>query len=560
MSTASPSSSTSSAASSAARDVAVDPRAGDSGSRAPGAGGAWAPLRERLFRSLWLANLASQIGTWVHEIGAAWLMASLSPSPLWISLVQAAGSFPLFLLSLPAGALADLFDRRVLLLWAQAWMLLAAAVLAATTFTGATGPLLLLLGTFALGVGTAIAAPAWASLTPELVSRARLPAAIALQSLAVNLARSVGPALGGFLVAAWSPAAAFALNALSFVGVLLVLARWKRPRPAETLPRESFAGAVRAGMRYALHAPPLRIVLLRAAAFIVPASALWALLPSLARFELGIDAASYGVLLGAFGIGAVLGALLLPRWRKKLSGHRLVQIAGLVYGAALCGLAELRAFFPLALAMGAAGGAWLSTLSTLNVAAQTCVHDWVRARALSLYGLVFFGALALGSSGWGALAEFLGLAGSLRCAAALAFLGVALSLRVKLAPVPPSTLAPSRHWPMPSLDFEPHAQDGPVEITLEYRVSQEHRETFLALLDERRSLRLREGAFSWRMLRDLEDDELFVERFEVPSWAEHLRQHARTTADDRELQERIEALLAGQKPRVRHRLSVRRRT
>jgi MFS family permease len=541
-------------------NLAGDPRTEASGSRAPGTGGAWAPLRERLFRSLWIANLASQVGTWVHEIGAAWLMASLSPSPLWIALVQAAGSFPLFLLSLPAGALADLFDRRVMLLWAQAWMLLAAAVLAATTFVGVTGPLLLLLGTFALGLGTAIAAPAWASLTPELVSRARLPAAIALQSLAVNLARSVGPALGGFLVAAWSPAAAFGLNALSFLGVLWVLARWKRPRPAETMPRESFGGALRAGLRYALHAPPLRIVLVRAGAFIVPASALWALLPSLARYELAIDAATYGVLLGAFGIGAVLGALLLPRWRKRMSAHRLVQIAGLVYAAALFGLSELRSFFPLALAMGAAGGAWLSTLSTLNVAAQTSVHDWVRARALSLYGLVFFGALALGSSGWGALAELLGLAGSFRVAALLALLGVALSLRAKLAPVPPSTLAPSRHWPMPTLDFEPHAHDGPVEITLEYRVPLDRQETFLALLDERRSLRLREGAFSWRMLRDLEDDELFVERFEVPSWAEHLRQHARTTLDDRELQERIEALLEGQKPRVRHRLSVRRRT
>ncbi|MBL8901321.1 MAG: MFS transporter, partial [Planctomycetes bacterium] len=470
---------------------AGDPRATASGSRAPGAGGAWAPLRERLFRSLWIANLASQVGTWVHEIGAAWLMASLSPSPLWIALVQAAGSFPLFLLALPAGALADLFDRRVMLLWAQAWMLLGAAVLAATTFAGVTGPLLLLLGTFALGLGTAIAAPAWASLTPELVSRARLPAAIALQSLAVNLARSVGPALGGFLVAAWSPGAAFALNALSFLGVLWVLARWKRPRPAETMPRESFGGALRAGLRYALHAPPLRIVLVRAGAFIVPASALWALLPSLARYELAIDAATYGVLLGAFGIGAVLGALLLPRWRKRFSAHRLVQLAGLVYAASLVGLAELRSFLPLALAMGAAGGAWLSTLSTLNVAAQTSVHDWVRARALSLYGLVFFGALALGSSGWGALAELLGLAWSFRVAAFLALLGVALSLRAKLAPVPPSTLAPSRHWPMPTLDFEPHAHDGPVEITLEYRVPLDRQETFLALLDERRSLRLR---------------------------------------------------------------------
>src|SRR6266566_89928 len=358
---------------------------------------AWAPLQEPLFRALWIAALISNVGTWMEDVGESWLMMSLSHSPLLVALLQTSDAIPIILLSLPSGALADVMDRRRLLLLTQSWMLLAVTMLGVLTLLGAMTPWLLLALTFAIGVGTALNMPAWQAITPEIVSREQLPAALALGSLAVNLARAAGPAMAGILVAAIGPGVVFLLNAASFAGVIFVLYRWRRTPRKSALPPEAVLGAIRAGVRYVRHAPALRAILFHAAAFMFCASALWALLPLVARREMGLGSAGYGVLLGGLGIGAVSGAVLLPRVRHRLSTDALVAAAVLVFAAATFTLAWARAFALVFCAMLAAGIAWMSVLSSFNVAVQTVTPGWVRARALAVYLLVFMSGMAGGS-------------------------------------------------------------------------------------------------------------------------------------------------------------------
>jgi MFS family permease len=331
----------------------------------------WRPLQRSLFRSLWIAAVASNMATWMHDVGAAWLMTSLAPSPLMVSMVQVSTSLPLFVFALPAGALADVFDRRRLLLITQSWMLVVAAGLALMTVYGQTGPLALLLFTVAIGVGTAFNAPAWQAIVPEIVSREELPAAVALNSAGINIARAVGPALGGIVVARLGPGAAFGLNALSFIGVVLVLFVWKKERRIGSLPPEHFFGAMLAGLRYTRHATGFKQVLGRVFCFMFPASALWALLPLLAKQELRLGAGGYGVLLGAVGLGAVSGAFVLPRLRKTIAVDRLTTSATLGYGLVLLALATVRSVPLLIIVMLVSGAMWITMLTALNVAAQT---------------------------------------------------------------------------------------------------------------------------------------------------------------------------------------------
>jgi predicted MFS family arabinose efflux permease len=365
----------------------------------------WSPLRHATFRWLWLASIASNIGTWMHEVGAGWLMTSLSSSPLHVALVQAAGSAPMFFLALPAGALADIIDRRRFLLGVQLWMAAVALLLAGLSLAGLVTVSGLLLLTLAMGIGTALMMPAWTALTPELVERADLPAAVALSSVGINLARAVGPAVAGVLVSLSGPWLTFGLNALSFFAVILVLLTWRRTPASPVLPTERLLGAMRVGWRYCRGSPPLHNVLLRALAFFLGASAGMSLLPLIVRGELGGSATDYGLLLGCVGIGALGGALLLPRLRQRLSADRLVALASAGYALVLLALAGLREVALLAPVMLFSGAAWISVLSSLQVAAQTSVPAWVRARALALYILVFFGSMAAGGTLWGFVAN-----------------------------------------------------------------------------------------------------------------------------------------------------------
>jgi MFS family permease len=353
-------------------------RQSDAGSPDPDAS-PWSPLRQAVFRALWIAAVASNIGTWMQSVGAAWLMTSLTPSPLLVALMQTATSLPVFLVGLAAGTLADVVDRRKLLLVTQAWMLLAALVLGVITWVGLVSAGALLALTFLLGLGAALSGPAWQAIIPDLVEREEIAPAVALDAMGINVARAVGPALGGFVVAAAGPGAVFLLNAVSFLGIVVVIYRWRRTHIPRDAPPEDMLGATAAGLRYVRHAPALQTVLVRIGVFSLGASALWALLPAVARHDLRLDATGYGIILGSLGVGAVAGALLLPRLRRVLPVDRLTATATLVFAGATLALASLRVV-PLVVASMLVGGvAWIAMMSSLTAAAQTAAPAWVRA-------------------------------------------------------------------------------------------------------------------------------------------------------------------------------------
>lgn len=514
---------------------------------------AWAPLRIAQFRALWLASFASNVGTLMHNVGVSWMMTSLSPSPLLVALVQTATNLPTFMLALPAGALADIVDRRRLLLVTQTWMLASAALLGLLTLLGISSPWLLLALTFALGLGAALNAPAWQAIVPELVPRGELATAVALNSAGFNLARAVGPAIGGLIVASVGPGATFMLNAASFLAVLGVLYRWHRPPNASVLPAERVWGAMLAGVRYVRHAPELRAVLIRVAGFIVFGGALWALLPVIARFELGLGPEGYGLLLGCLGIGAVVGAMLLPRLRRALSIDARVAISTLVYAAGAAVPAFTHQFWAIAVALCFAGAAWLVLLSGFNTAVQSVVAEWVRGRAIAVYLLIVFGGLALGSAVWGAVAERYTLAIALGVPSLGMVVALAGTSWLRLAHGEGLDLTPSDHWPEPQLGREVAPDAGPVFVEVEYLIDPAEAAGFLAAMRDVRRTRLRDGAIRWTLLHDVARPGRYVESFMAESWIQHLRQHARATRGDADIQGRAIAYHRGEgEPVVSH--------
>ncbi|HZF14143.1 MAG TPA: MFS transporter [Thermoanaerobaculia bacterium] len=517
----------------------------------------WRPLANRLFRWLWIASVASNIGTWLQNVGASWLMATISAKASEVALVQAVTSLPMFLLSLPSGALADVLDRRKILLVTQSWMLFAAAGLGLFTLAGAITPGLLLFFTFLLGLGAAMNGPAWQAITPELVPREDLPGAVTLSSISFNIARAAGPALGGLIVAAAGPGITFLLNAISFLGVLVVLYLWKRPGEETVLPAERIWGAMQTGVRYVLHAPEVMIVTFRGTAFVLCGSSLWALLPLIAKREIQGGpggAAGYGLLLGALGIGAVAAAMVLPRLKRNNSTDAVVAAATLVFAAATVTLAYVRSFWGLMAAMLFAGGAWLSLLSSLNVAVQTLVPSWVRARALSVYMLVFYAGLAGGSALWGTLGDHLSVSTSLLISAVGMVLGLALTARYHLRSGEGLNLAPSRMWPAPIVRHEPEPERGPVLVTVQYLIDPARRDEFNEAMRAVRRIRLRDGAMEWGLFADAAVENRMVEVFLVKSWIEHLRQHERVTYADQDIEAQARTFHLGEGPPVVHHL------
>jgi len=511
---------------------------------------AWSPLREPLFRALWIASVASNIGTWMHEAGAGWLMTSLTTSPLLVALMQTATSLPVFLLGLPAGALADVVDRRRMLLFTQGWMLSAAGMLGLLTLLDMTTPWVLLVLTLALGAGAAMNAPAWQATAPELVPRAELPKAVALNGIGLNLARAVGPALGGAIVAAAGAGAVFLLNAVSFLSVIAVLSQWRWSPRAGKAPTEPVLSAIRAGIRYARHAPALRAVLVRTGLFVLFASALWALLPVLARHEMGLGSTAYGILFGCLGAGAVAGAVILPWLRRRLSMDALSIAAIVLFAAVTLALAQVRQFGFLCVVLWAGGVAWIALMASFNIATQTAVPSWVRARALALYLLMFQGSMAFGGVLWGTVAQHAGMTVALWCAAAGLVAGLALAPRYRLNHGEELDLRPSSHWPEPNVLIEPDPEDGPVLVTVEYRIDPEHARNFALAVQAVRRQRLRDGAFRSGLFRDPSDPGRYIETFVVESWAEHMRQHERVTVNDRIAEDRARAFHRGDQPPV----------
>lgn len=511
---------------------------------------AWSPLRHPLFRMLWIAAVASNVGTWMQNVGGVWLMTSLTPSPLMVALMQTATSLPVFLVGLPAGAMADIVDRRRLLLFWQGWMLVAAMALGVTTFLHAVTPWLLLFLTFMLGLGTAMNAPAWQAIVPELVPRSELLGAVTLNGVGVNLARAVGPALGGIIVAAAGPGAVFLLNAASFVGVMFVLYKWKRVPQKSALPTERFIGAIRSGMRYVQYAPELRAVLVRAAVFISCASALWALLPLVARQQLKLDSFGYGVLLGCLGVGAVTGAFMLPKIRRQFSTDRLLVGATILYAIANLAVAYLNNLVLVCAALLVAGVSWIAMMSSLNAAAQLAVPGWVQARSLGVYQLVFQGGIAAGSAVWGIIAEHFGNSIALLGATIGLILGLVAALRYRLIAGEKLDLTPSSHWSEPNVVIELRPDDGPVLITVEYHIDLKQSPEFAKAMHDVSISRRRDGAIRWGLFHDTAIPHRYLETFVVESWAEHLRQHERVTIADRAAQERASSFHVGDAPPV----------
>ncbi|NMJ41085.1 MFS transporter [Roseomonas sp. JC162] len=514
---------------------------------------ALAPLRHRVFAVLWTATVLGNIGTWMRDVGSGWLMTSLAPSPVMVALVQAAGTLPVFVLALPAGALADLLDRRKLLIAAQCSLGVVSLALALCTATRIMTPWLLLLLVLAGGVGAALAAPAWQSSVPEMVPRADLRAAVALNSMGVNVSRAIGPALGGLLVATLGVTATYLADAFSYVLVIAALLWWKRVAPEADGPRETLPGAMRAGLRYALHARGLQRVLLRAVVFFALGAAHWALLPLLARHALGGGPGLYGFMLAGIGAGAVGGALALPWLRERFGGAEGLMLAGaLANAAAQAGLALAPTGGVAVVFCVLAGVAWIAVLTTLNAATQAVLPNWVRGRGLAVYLTVFSGAMALGSLSWGQVASWIGIGGALLAAAAG---GTAAALLGRALPLPAGEepLDPSRHWPDPHAAHAADHAHGPVAVQVEYRVAPERQAAFRRAIAPLGAIRRRDGATAWAVFTDTADPARVVEWFTLTDWAEHMRQHGRVTIADQAVQAAVNALHEGaDPPRVTH--------
>ena len=522
--------------------------------------GAWrsstlAPFRHRIFLAIWTASLVSNFGSLIQGVGASWLMTSIAPSADMVALVQAASSLPIMLFSLLAGAAADVWDRRDVMLVAQVAMLLASAALSLLAYLGLVTPWLLLGLTFLLGCGAALYGPAWQSSVGEQVPRDVLPAAVALNSLGFNIARTVGPAIGGIVVAAAGAQAAFLLNALSYIGLIVVLLTWKRTAAPNPLPPETVGAAMRAGLRYVRLSPTIRTVLVRSLAFGLCGSAVWALMPLIARDLVGGGPLTYGLLLGAFGAGAVAGALVSTGLRERYAPEAVVSGATLGFAAASVLVAHSPWLVLTLAALLVAGAGWVLALSSFNVTVQLWAPRWVVGRAMAVYQTVTFGGMALGSWLWGSVAHAHGLSGSLTLAGLTMAISAVLAFRLPLTGAERANLDPHGRWPDPEVHLALQPRSGPVVVTVEYRIHERDWPGFLKAMQEVRRIRRRDGARRWRLLQDVAEPQMWVERFQSPTWLDHLRQHHRVTVADRTVEERALGFHAGpDRPQVRHML------
>jgi MFS family permease len=509
---------------------------------------AFSPLRTPIFRAVWLASAFSNLGGLIQSVGASWLMLSLAQSAEMVALVQASTALPVVLLSLLAGAVADNMDRRKVMLLAQWFMLLVSIGLALCAWLGWITPWLLLSFTFLLGCGAAFNAPAWQASVGDMVPRAQLASAVALNSLGFNIARSVGPAIGGGIVAVAGAFAAFVANALSYIGLIVVLSRWRAPIHPQVLPRETLRLAVTAGLRYVAMSPAIRTVLLRSTVFGLGASAVMALMPLMAKQLIAGGPLTFGLLFGAFGVGAVAGAIVSARLRRRLSTEVLVRSACLGFAMATLLAASSTELLLTMLALCIAGAGWVLALSTFNVTVQLSAPRWVVARALSIYQMAAFGGIAAGSWTWGVLAVQADVHVALLAAAVVMLLSALLGRWLPLRQLTDLNLEPLRPWSQPSTAVPVEPRTGPVVVTIEYTIAEADILQFLAAMADRRRIRFRDGARNWHLLRDLADPQLWIERYETPTWLDYLRHISRMTQDDALIPERIRALHQGAEP------------
>ena len=523
---------------------------------APTSAGPFAPLRQRTFAVLWFATVIGNVGSFMRDVASAWVVTDLSPSPAAVALIQAAATLPIFLLAIPAGVLSDILDRRRFLIGIQVLLAAVSGVLMVLAHTQAlTLPWLVVL-TLLGGVGAALMGPTWQSIVPELVGRTELRSAVALNSLGINISRAIGPALGGLLLGALGAGVTYGADVLTYVLVLGALLWWRRPAAAPDPLPEHFFSAMRAGFRYTRSSPELHTVLVRTACFFGFAAAVWALLPLVARGQLGGTATIYGLMLGGVGVGAIAGALLLPRLRTRLSPDGLMLGAAIAVAAVMATLAASPPQAVALLLMGVLGAGWIVALTTLNGVAQAILPNWVRGRALAVYLTVFNGAMTFGSLVWGGVAQAIGVPQALLVSAA-GLVVVALLARRLALPAGDADLQPSNHWPEPLATPTTAHDRGPVMIQIDYRVDAEDRPAFAEAMQALSHARRRDGAYAWGLSEDPDEPATVTEWFLVESWAEHLRQHHRVSHADADVQQAAHAWHRGNAPpRVRHLIAL----
>ncbi len=521
----------------------------DSSDTAPSA---LAPFRHRDFRRLWTATLVSNFGGLVQAVGAAWMMTQLTDSATLIALVQASNTLPIMLLALASGALADILERKTLLLAAQGLMAAVSLVLALVAWQDWLTPWLLLGFTFLIGAGQALYNPPWQASMGDLVPRRDLPAAVTLNSVGFNLMRSVGPAAGGLIVATLGAAAAFAVNALSYLPLLAALARWKPPASPRPAPPEAFLPAVGAGLRYVALSPNLMRVILRAALFGLAAVSILALLPLVAKAHPEGGSLLFGGLLGCYGLGAILGAVLNPHIRARFDNETIVRLAFAAFALSAVILGQSRQIWLQALALLPAGASWVLALSLFNVTVQLSTPRWVVARALALYQTATFGGMAAGSWLWGSVAGQHGTGTALTAAGAVLALGAVIGLWLRAPEFGTADLEPANRFREPALALDLRGRSGPIMVMVEYRIDPEDTPDFLRLMRLRRNIRRRDGARNWALLRDLEHPEAWAESYHIATWDEYVRHNLRRTRTDSEVTEALRALHRGDgPPRVR---------
>jgi MFS family permease/quinol monooxygenase YgiN len=506
-----------------------------------------APLRQPVFRMLWLTWLMANLCMWMNDVAAAWMMATIATAPIWVALVQTAATLPVFLLGLPSGALADSLDRKRYFLVTQLWVAVVAVVLSIAVFLGWMSPPLLLALTFANGIGLAMRWPVFAAIVPEIVPRPQLPAALALNGVSMNASRIVGPLVAGALIASVGTVWVFLLNAVLSLVAAIVISRWQRVHPVNPLGRERLVPAMRVGLQHVMQSDHLKGVLLRIFVFFFHSTAVMALLPLLAKGMTDGGAGTFTALLASMGMGAIFSALFLPRLRKRYTRDGLVLRGAVLQALSMALVSWADQLWVAAPAMFVGGAAWITTANTLSVSIQLGLPDWVRARGMSIYQMALMGGSALGAAVWGQVATWTSVPHSLSIAAAMGSAAMWAVSRWKPDPGTSDDLSPRRVVPAPSRQDTPG--EGHVMVMIEYRVDPARAGDFRQLmLGEGRRSRLRNGALSWELLRDIHQPERFVEVIVDESWTDHLRRFDRTTAADAALREKRLAFHLGNEP------------
>jgi len=522
-------------------------------SSAPLPVGTFAPFQHRTFRLFWTASLISNIGVMVQTIGASWVMMTISGSAGLVALVQGMNALPVMLFALAAGALADNFDRRIVMLGAQVSMLASTVILALSIYFDWITPWMLLGLTFLIGTGAAVNNPSWQASVRDTVPRDTISAAVTLNNMGFNVTRSIGPAIGGTIVAGLGATLAFVFNAFTYLPIIWVLSRWKPDVAKSDLPREDFLAAMTAGLRYVSMSPNLLIVLFRTILFSSCAVVILALLPVVVRDLLGAGAFTYGGMLGIFGVGAILGAFINGRVRQMMVDETIIRVSCLVFMTSTVTLGLSTNIVLSFLALIPAGICWVITFSLFNISVQLSTPRWVVGRAIALYQMTNFGGIAIGSWLWGSLADASDVSTALVAGGIGLLVCAAAGLRFTVPPVVSLDMDPMGQFQEPTTSLDLKARSGPIFVMVDYRIPQEDIPEFLRLMTIRRRIRIRDGAQRWALLRDVENPEHWTESYHVPTWVEYIRHNSRRTKADAEVMEQLRKLHRGEPPRV-HRL------